>query len=69
MAKQIENSIRSEIQAIVNISRRYRNGIFDMEANKRDLDDYLKHASDQPTIGSSKSQRNQAMSCAALAIS
>ena len=44
LKKQIENSIRSEIQAIVNISRRYRNGIFDMEANKRDLDDYLKHA-------------------------
>ena len=43
LKKQIENSIRSEIQAIVNISRRYRNGIFDMEANKRDLDDYLKH--------------------------
>lgn len=44
LKKQIENSIRSEIQAIVNISRRYRNGIFDMEANKRDLDDYLKHS-------------------------
>jgi chromosome segregation ATPase len=44
LKKQIENSIRSEIQAIVSISRRYRNGVFDMEANKRDLDDYLKHA-------------------------
>lgn len=44
LKKQIENSIRSEIQAVVSISRRYRDGIFDMEANKRDLDDYLKHA-------------------------
>lgn len=44
LKKQIENSIRSEIKAVVSISRRYRNGIFDMEANKRDLDDYLKHA-------------------------
>ena len=44
LKRQIENSIRSEIQAVVSISRRYRNGFFDMEANKRDLDDYLKHA-------------------------
>lgn len=44
LKKQIENSIRSEIQAVVSISRRYRNGVFDMEANKRDLDDYLRHA-------------------------
>lgn len=44
LKRQIENSIRSEINAVVSISRRYRNGIFDMEANKRDLDDYLKHA-------------------------
>jgi chromosome segregation ATPase len=44
LKRQIENSIRSEIQAVVSISRRYRNGIFDMEANKRDLDDYLKHS-------------------------
>jgi len=42
LKRQIENSIRSEIQAVVNISRRYRNGIFDMEANKRDLDEYLR---------------------------
>lgn len=44
LKRQIENSIRSEIQAVVSISRRYRNGIFDMEANKRDLDEYLKHS-------------------------
>jgi chromosome segregation ATPase len=44
LKRQIENSIRSEIQAVVSISRRYRNGIFDMEANKRDLDSYLKHS-------------------------
>jgi chromosome segregation ATPase len=44
LKRQIENSIRSEIQAVVSISRRYRNGIFDMGANKRDLDDYLKHS-------------------------
>ena len=44
LKRQIENSIRSEIQAVVSISRRYRNGIFDMEANKRDLDSYLKQS-------------------------
>ena len=44
LKRQIENSIRSEIQAVVNISRRYRNGIFDMEANKRDLDEYLRYS-------------------------
>lgn len=44
LKRQIENSIHSEIQAVVSISRRYRNGIFDMEANRRDLDDYLKHS-------------------------
>ena len=42
LKRQIENSIESEIQAVVNISRRYRNGIFDMGANKRDLDEYLR---------------------------
>ncbi len=42
LKRQIENSIESEIQAVVNISRRYRNGIFDMAANKRDLDEYLR---------------------------
>ncbi len=44
LKRQIENSIESEINAVVSISRRYRNGIFDLEANKRDLDDYLKFA-------------------------
>jgi chromosome segregation ATPase len=42
LKRQIENSIRSEINAVVSISRRYRNGIFDMDANKRDLDEYLR---------------------------
>lgn len=44
LKRQIENAIRADITAIVSISRRYRNGIFDMDANKRDLDSYLKHA-------------------------
>jgi DNA repair exonuclease SbcCD ATPase subunit len=44
LKRQIENAIRADITAIVSISRRYRNGIFDMDANKRDLDNYLKHA-------------------------
>lgn len=44
LKRQIENSIRSEINAVVSISRRYRNGIFDMEANKRDLDNYLRYS-------------------------
>ena len=44
LKRQIENSIQSEIQAVVSISRRYRNGIFDIEANKRDLDEYLRYS-------------------------
>jgi len=44
LKKRIENSITSQIQSVVNISRRYRNGIFDMEQNKRDLDDFLRHS-------------------------
>ncbi|HRH41447.1 MAG TPA: hypothetical protein PKY82_07345 [Pyrinomonadaceae bacterium] len=44
LKRRIENSITSQIQSVVNISRRYRNGIFDMEQNKRDLDDFLRHS-------------------------
>jgi len=54
LKRQIENSIRSEIQAVVNISRRYRNGIFDMEANKRDLDEYLRFSIGRNADGSLK---------------
>lgn len=44
LKRRVENSITSQIQSVVNISRRYRNGIFDMEQNKRDLDDFLRHS-------------------------
>jgi chromosome segregation ATPase len=44
LKRQIETTITSQIQSVVNISRRLRNGIFDMDANKRDLDDFLRHS-------------------------
>lgn len=44
LKRRIENTITSQIGSIVNISRRLRNGIFDMEQNKRDLDDFLRHS-------------------------
>lgn len=44
LKRRIETTITSQIQSIVNISRRLRNGIFDMDANKRDLDDFLRHS-------------------------
>lgn len=44
LKRRIQNTITSEIQSIVNISRRVRNGIFDMNQNKRDLDDFLRHS-------------------------
>lgn len=44
LKRRIENTITSQIQSVVNISRRVRNGIFDMEQNKRDLDDFLRHS-------------------------
>lgn len=44
LKRRIENTITSQIQSVVNISRRLRNGIFDMDANKRDLDDFLRHS-------------------------
>ena len=44
LKRRVENTITSQIQSIVNISRRLRNGIFDMEQNKRDLDDFLRHS-------------------------
>lgn len=44
LRRRVENTITSQIQSIVNISRRLRNGIFDMEQNKRDLDDFLRHS-------------------------
>jgi len=44
LKKRIEATITSQIQSVVNIARRLKNGIFDMEANKRDLDDFLRHS-------------------------
>ena len=42
LKKRIEATITSQIRSVVNIARRLKNGIFDMEANKRDLDDFLR---------------------------
>lgn len=44
LKRRIETTITSQIHSVVNIARRLRNGIFDMEANKRDLDDFLRHS-------------------------
>ena len=44
LKKRIEATITSQIQSVVNIARRLKNGLFDMEANKRDLDDFLRHS-------------------------
>jgi len=44
LKRLIENTITSQIQSVMNISRRLRNGIFDMDANKRDLDEFLRHS-------------------------
>lgn len=44
LKKRIENTITSQIQSVVNISRRLRSGVFDMDQNKRDLDDFLRHS-------------------------
>lgn len=44
LKKRIEATITSQIHSVMNIARRLKNGIFDMEANKRDLDDFLRHS-------------------------
>ncbi len=44
LKKRIEATITSQIQSVVNIARRLKKGLFDMEANKRDLDDFLRHS-------------------------
>ncbi len=44
LKKRIEATITSQIHSVVSIARRLKNGIFDMEANKRDLDDFLRHS-------------------------
>lgn len=44
LKRRIEATITSQIHSVVNIARRLKNGIFDMEANKRDLDDFLRHS-------------------------
>ncbi len=44
LKKRIEATITSQIHSVVNIARRLKNGIFDMEANKRDLDDFLRQS-------------------------
>ena len=41
--RQLENMVRCRIQSIQSIADRLRNGVFDMEANARDLENYLKH--------------------------
>jgi chromosome segregation ATPase len=43
LRRQLENMVRCRIQSIQSIADRLRNGVFDMEANKRDLENYLKH--------------------------
>jgi len=42
LKRRIEATITSQIHSVVNVARRLKNGIFDMEANKRDLDDFLR---------------------------
>lgn len=42
LKRRIEATITSQIHSVVNIARRLKNGIFDMDANKRDLDDFLR---------------------------
>lgn len=42
LKKRIETTITSQIHSIVNIARRLKSGIFDMDANKRDLDEFLR---------------------------
>lgn len=42
LKRRIEATITSQIHSVVNIARRLKNGIFDMEANKRDLDEFLR---------------------------
>lgn len=44
LKRRIEATITSQIHSVVNIARRLKNGIFDMDANKRDLDDFLRHS-------------------------
>ncbi len=44
LKRRIEATITSQIHSVVNIARRLKNGIFDMAANKRDLDDFLRHS-------------------------
>jgi chromosome segregation ATPase len=43
LRRQLENMVRCRIQSIQSIADRLRNGVFDMEANARDLENYLKH--------------------------
>lgn len=42
LKRRIEATITSQIHSVVNLARRLKNGIFDMQANKRDLDDFLR---------------------------
>ena len=43
LRRQLENMVRCRIQSIQSIADRLKNGVFDMEANARDLENYLKH--------------------------
>ncbi|HMM79233.1 MAG TPA: hypothetical protein PKC65_04335 [Pyrinomonadaceae bacterium] len=42
LKKRIEATITSQIHSVVNIARRLKSGIFNLDANKRDLDDFLR---------------------------
>jgi chromosome segregation ATPase len=43
LRRQLENMVRCRIQSIQSIADRLNHGVFDMEANARDLENYLKH--------------------------
>lgn len=43
LRRQLENMVRCRIQSIQSIADRLKNGVFDMEANARDLENYLEH--------------------------
>lgn len=43
LRRQLENMVRCRIQSIQSIASRLNHGVFDLEANERDLEAYLKH--------------------------
>ncbi len=42
LRRQLENMVVCRIQTVENMGRRLKNGVFDMDANMRDLETYLK---------------------------